>query len=398
MIQRTLNTLHLFENYLLNAQNWVFRTLTNLPECTISVAAYNYENSNFVTPPIKLIDLPNYVSLDLLEGQPVNDKSHLQRFTDELINKRETINNKFFKYLVRKTKELKTDIIHCHFAHMGYQFLELKKLTGLPFVVSFYGFDYESLPHKYPKWKERYTELFNTADAFICEGAFGAAIIQSQGCPAEKIKVVPLGVDTDTIPLSKRTKKVNELRLLQLANFRQKKGHIYSIMAFADAVHDCQNMTMTFLGHEVQSGLSSWVEEYKISDKVNLIDSIPFEELYEYMKSFQVFIHPSCYADDRDCEGGAPIVILDAECTGMPVIATTHCDIPSEVIDGKTGLLTPEKNVEQLAASIRHFYRMNNEQYQKYAVEARNHVIKKFNIRKTASQLVKAYREILSSG
>ncbi len=71
--------------------------------------------------------------------------------------------------------------------------------------------------------------------------------------------------------------------------------------------------------------------------KITFIDSINFEKLHEFMKNYQVFIHPSCYTDQRDCEGGAPIAILDAQATGMPVISTTHCDIPDEVIDKMVG-------------------------------------------------------------
>ena len=37
-----------------------------------------------------------------------------------------------------------------------------------------------------------------------------------------------------------------------------------------------------------------------------------------------------------DCEGGAPIVLLDAQATGLPIISTKHCDIPDEVSHKKS--------------------------------------------------------------
>jgi colanic acid/amylovoran biosynthesis glycosyltransferase len=36
----------------------------------------------------------------------------------------------------------------------------------------------------------------------------------------------------------------------------------------------------------------------------------------------------------------------------MPVVSTFHCDIPEVVLDGETGLLWEEKNVEDLAAAL----------------------------------------------
>ena len=66
------------------------------------------------------------------------------------------------------------------------------------------------------------------------------------------------------------------------------------------------------------------------------------------MEGYHVFIQPSCYTATRDCEGGAPLVLLNAQATGMPVITTTHCDIPDEVIHNETGLLTAERDIEGL--------------------------------------------------
>lgn len=158
-------------------------------------------------------------------------------------------------------------------------------------------------------------------------------------------------------------------------------------------------MTLTFVGSElenIKSKLEALVKQHNIEHKVRFIGFIEFTKLYEFFGQYHVFIHPSCYSDTRDCEGGAPIVLLDAQCTGMPVISTTHCDIPEEVIHGKTGLLTPEKDADALAGSIRTFYNMNNNTYQQYATAARQHVIENFDIKPCALQLQKLYNTIVN--
>ena len=210
-----------------------------------------------------------------------------------------------------------------------------------------------------------------------------------------------LGVDAEAIPFFRRKKSEHELRLLQIATLREKKGHIYTVRSFADALETCPNMSLTIVGSNEHNGVKEeidrFIDENGISKKVTLMDWIDFSRLHEFMKEYHVFIHPSCYSKERDCEGGAPIVLLDAQATGMPVISTTHCDIPDEVIDCETGLLTPEKDVEALSNSISSFYRMNQLEYGSFAENARSHVLEKYNIRINSAYLRRAYEQVASA-
>ena len=117
-----------------------------------------------------------------------------------------------------------------------------------------------------------------------------------------------------------------------------------------------------------------------------------YAELYEFLKDYHVFIHPSHYSDAKDCEGGAPVVLLDAQSTGLPVIATTHCDIPGSVVHNKSGLLTPERDVTSLSDSIVRFYHMGQEEYNTFAMAGRKHVEEEFDVKVSAKRLEKLYQ------
>ena len=108
-----------------------------------------------------------------------------------------------------------------------------------------------------------------------------------------------------------------------------------------------------------------------------------------------MFIHPSREAADGDCEGGAPIVLLDAQATGLPAISTRHCDIPEEVLDGESGLLVSEGDTEALAHCIRTFYGMGQQEYDAFAHAGRAHVETCFDIRVNATSLRSIYEELL---
>ena len=56
--------------------------------------------------------------------------------------------------------------------------------------------------------------------------------------------------------------------------------------------------------------------------------------------------------NNEDTEGGAPVAILEAQATGLPVISSYHADIPEVVVDGKSALLAPERDVETLAKHL----------------------------------------------
>ena len=100
----------------------------------------------------------------------------------------------------------------------------------------------------------------------------------------------------------------------------------------------------------------------------------------DFLAGFDVFIHPSCHAPDGDHEA-TPVILLEAQATGLPVIATDHFDLPLEVIHGRTGLLAPENDPVALAGHIRRFYWMENAEYQMFSHNARQHVEAGFDVK-----------------
>ncbi len=90
-------------------------------------------------------------------------------------------------------------------------------------------------------------------------------------------------------------------------------------------------------------------------------------------------------------------MLLDAQATGMPVISTTHCDIPDEVRHNETGLLSPEKDIEALAQSIKRFYEMDDIQYHKFSQAARKHMELHYDVVNNSKELAAVYRKLAES-
>lgn len=300
-------------------------------------------------------------------------------------------------YLRARLRHQHIDLVHCHFAHVGWHYRRLARHLAAPLVVSFYGWDYVSLAQIDTVWTRRLATLFDEAACFLCEGSHGASLLREQGCPEDKIRVALLGVDVTSVPFVARAKHAGELRLVQVASFRDKKGHVDTVAAFADALASCPNMHLTLIGAtdgSVQDAIKQLMRTKGLQGKVNLQSGIAPAALHAQLNDYQVFIHPSRHAEDGDCEGGAPVVLLDAQATGMPVISTTHCDIPQEVIDGQTGILCPERDVVGLSKAIQAFYAMDQGRYAMFSQAARKHVERHFDVRVCAAHVETIYGEL----
>lgn len=389
-----MRVLHIFNTYLPKTQTWAFNLLRFTPDVEVFVGAYSFLPDSWWEDRFTKVRSQVTEKVDGLVDKLAYRL--LSKKQQEKVRRRK-VNRLIEKVWMPALEKHQIDLVHVHFANIGWECLELKRRTGILYVVSFYGMDYEYIPYQEPAYIGRYQELLREADGIICEGPHGKKILTERyGADPAKVQVAPLGVEVNQIPFYERDKKPGELKLVQIASYVEKKGHYYTINAFAEALKTCPEMELTLVGKgPLLEDMQALVAKLSVEAKVRFVPFIDYALLYDFLREHHVFIHPSCYSTDRDCEGGAPIVMLDAQATGMPVIATTHCDIPAEVVDGLTGLLTEEKDVAALAGSIQVFYEMEQDRYREFAVAAREHVVDAFSISKNTALNSAAYREVL---
>jgi colanic acid/amylovoran biosynthesis glycosyltransferase len=384
--------LHILNTYLPETENWLYHLLKNTKEPEHHIFSL-YSNDKFQHDNFTFYKYPKgrflAATWDLNTLNPLH-WPNLFYYRLLAFLKKDKI------YIVsRLLKDLEPHIIHFHFADVAVQFLSIIEKCKLPIFISFYGLDYEYLPYKDPRIKKGYDVLFAKNITFICEGEHGKKLLESKGCPTNKIKVCHLGVNLDSIQFKPPTKKINQLQLLQVASFTEKKGYFYTIQAIKKALPICPNLTCILVGNDRDGKTKERIKELIIEEElqgiISLIDFIPQDKLHDFMKHFDAFIHPSCYTAEFDCEGGAPIILLEAQALGLPVISTIHCDIPEEVINRETGILTEEKNIDALALSIIEFYQMTKSEFEIFAYAARKHIEKNYDIKKNSLLLEQIY-------
>jgi colanic acid/amylovoran biosynthesis glycosyltransferase len=387
--KRSMKIMHLFGTYLPMTENWCYRLIKHLPDSHLYIVAEKSDNEG-------LFVLSNSLYLVMPTAEwPMAPHPFIKNGVKLVCMFLRKLWMRFVAHFARKSS-----IMHAHFSYMGWNYLHLAEVTKTPMVVSYYGYDYEYLPKSDPVWSERYAKMFGMVAMFITEGGIGRSKLIAMGCPKEKVKVVHLGVETSLIPFYKRIKNTSELRLVQVATFTGKKGHDLTVKAFIIAASRCPGITLTLVGKDpegVRAPLQQTIREAGLDSQVEFIDGIDFTKLHHFLKPFQLFIHPSKYGKNDDSEGGAPVVLLDAQATGLPVLSTEHCDIPEEVIHGETGRLVSEGDVDGLVAEIEMFYEMNQTEYTTYCENARRHMEKNYDSVECGRQLKEVYEGILKA-
>jgi colanic acid/amylovoran biosynthesis glycosyltransferase len=80
--------------------------------------------------------------------------------------------------------------------------------------------------------------------------------------------------------------------------------------------------------------------------------------------------------------------------SGMMIASSTHCDIPGVILDGRTGFLAPERNVDGLVDALR---RIIAEPAMWGAMQraGRAHIEAEFDARVQGERLARVYHQLL---
>lgn len=309
----------------------------------------------------------------------------------------------FFKKAV---KEYKPSILHSHFGDRGWYDLRFASKYRLRHVVTFYGYDVGQLPFRSPLWRQRFRELFDHADLFLCEGNHMRQQLIAMGCPPSKIKLQRIGVDLDRIGFQPRQPGPGGLvRILIAGSFVEKKGIPTALEAIGRVYKKNPSLAVTVIGDVSRGDPRSTAEKRKILEVIHryrlerivtfrgyLLHAQLIEEAYRH----HLFLAPSQTASDGDMEGGAPVTLIEMSATGMPVLSTFHCDIPEVIVDGQTGLLVPERDPDALAEKLDSMIQ-HPEKWRLLGERARAHIEQNYHLRRQINQLIDHYETLLSA-
>lgn len=286
-------------------------------------------------------------------------------------------------------REHNAALIHAHFGQEGYRCLSAKQRVGIPLVTTFYGLDVSALPRQ-RIWRRRYARLFAEGEVFTVEGPFMGERLIALGCAANRVVVQHLGVDVSKIPFDAAPADGPPV-VLTYAVFREKKGLIYAIRAFAKIADKYPDAQLRMIGDgPLRPQLEAEIHKRRMSERVTMLGLLPHAAALEELRRATVLLYPSVTAADGDTEGGAPVALIEAMAMGVPIVASLHADIPEVVIDESCGLLFPERDVAGLAEGLTATLNAPNRNR-----AARAHVVARHNLEKQAKKLEVIYDQVV---
>jgi len=382
--------IHYKDSYLPLTETWVYGQIENLEKYQPIVYALYSENLD-IYPVERIRSLKLKKKRNMFVGA--------RALFDKVLNKMFGFYPSFLFYIPKDRPSL----VHAHFGPSGFNFLKIKNIYKIPMITTFYGYDLGLLPSQFPEWKTRYKKLFKEGEVFLVEGEHMKKCLADLGCPESKIIVQHLGVSVDDIRFAERKfEKNKEVKILTAAGFREKKGIPYAVEAFGQVRQRCPdlNLTLTIIG-DSDGSREGELEKKKIfgtAKKCNVERYVvmkgyqPHNEVLREMLNSHIFIHPSVRSSSGDTEGGAPVCIIEALASGMPVISTTHCDIPEVVMDGKSGYLAPERDAAALAEKLE-FLIKNPHVWAKMGYAGRKRIEENYDVKKQVRKLEEIYDE-----
>lgn len=336
-------------------------------------------------------NIPNIHSLE--------EESTLRYFWDKGLRKLGI--RRHLGYLVKIAKRKNVSILHSHWGDVAWNDMDAAQQVNAIHVATFYGKDVNFLPMSNPIWRHRYMQLFSHIDLVLCEGPFMAKCIEELGCDRNKIRVHHLGVEVERIEYRARHWEPGEpLKVLIAASFREKKGIPFALEALGKLQHEVP-IEITIIGDSSEDARSH-VEKEKILtslkqnglfDKTRLLGYQTYAVLFEESYRHHIFISPSLTAADGDTEGGAPVALIDMAATGIPIVSSKHCDIPSVIKHGQTGLLAAERDSDGLFDHLLYLV-SHPELWEAMTAAGRRHVEEEFDTHRQSQRLFNIYKEL----
>lgn len=334
--------LQVVRTYLPRTENWVYDQIRHVERYRSVFAAKALAN----------IDTFPFDPIYSLSWAPLHS-----RLLDRAIRKR-TGQTPFFASVARCEE---ASVLHAHGGGIATFVAGSARLLNIPMIVSFYGVDMWMHREGENGLRRKYAEVFRHGRLFLAEGPAAAAQLVRIGCDSDRVAIHKLGVDVGAIPFKPRSlSDGSALRVLMASRFVEKKGISYGIEGFCRVARDNPRMRLTVVGDSGSRSNARLKKEYEdiarqhgVEDQVTVRRFMGRADLRVLAEQHHVFLHPSVQARTGDAEGGHPVVMTMLAASGMPILATRHCDIPEIVRDNETGWLVAERNADEIEATIR---------------------------------------------
>lgn len=317
----------------------------------------------------------------------------LGNFTDKLLKLGIVLPN-----LLRRFKLLEPELIHAHFGPNGLTALPLAEKLKSPLLVTFHGFDVIDRPNLenhgrlHLRYMEKRSVLADRATHLIAVSESIKERLIRLGFPESKIIRHYIGVDVELFAPSPEV--IREKIILCVGRMIPIKGHEFLIEAMGKIQKLAPDYKLVLIGDgDEQSRLQTLAKSKKIN--VEFTGRQTQKQVKHWMQKATVYVQPSVKMANGQEEALA-LTIVEAQALGTPAVVFNSGGMPEAIIDGETGTVVSEKNVDGLADAILNLS-YDHDLWERYSRNAIEFVHEKHNLKKQCLELENIYQAVLQS-
>lgn len=290
-------------------------------------------------------------------------------------------------------KEKGFDVLFCHFAPNGNLGALLKQTgTDAKVVTMFHGY---GVRKGLKKGGGIYTPAFEYSDVLLANSEYTRDNLIELGADPDTITCHPVGISLGKFqdrPINPGNVLDGTISISTVARLVEEKGHQHAIRAIADVIK--RNPDLDIKYHIAGDGpmkekLHTIVHNQNIGDSVTFLGQIEQSAVVDLLKNTDIFVLASV-------NEGLGKVLLEAQATGVPIVATKVGGIPQAVDSGESALLAPPKDPTSLSHHIEYLSK-NPEELVKMGQTGREYVEEHFDIESLNDDLDHLFKNLISN-
>jgi colanic acid/amylovoran biosynthesis glycosyltransferase len=279
------------------------------------------------------------------------NRRFLHRAMRSILRRVRKLPSDYFEKLALKDflLEKKVDVVLAEYGPTGVEIMWTCMEVQIPLIVQFHGYDvyHHDTLQQYGK---SYICLFEKAAALIVVSRDMESELQQLGAPQEKIFYNPCCADTSLFQISDPSQAPP--LFVAVGRFVDKKAPYLTILAFEKVLSRIPEARLIMLGDgPLLEACRQMTRALGITRAVELPGACPHDQVANTMRKARAFVQHSIQTSYGDSEG-TPVVITEAGAAGLPVIGTRHAGIKDVIVDGETGLLVDEGDIDGMAEQM----------------------------------------------
>jgi glycosyltransferase involved in cell wall biosynthesis len=258
------------------------------------------------------------------------------------------LDGKSLRYILFIIEQFKPDLIAAHSSKAGILGRLAAGISKVPCVFTAHGWSFTvGIPEpsrSIYRWVEQL--IVPLATKVICVSEFDRQIGLKARLNPQKLLTIHNGMKDITPDLKADLTQVQPLKIAMVARFDHPKDHLTLIEAFKDL-----DAELVLVGDGPNlPNIRQRVEQLNISHKVTFLGYR--QDIAQILSTVQIFTLISKFE-------ALPCTIIEAMRAGLPVVVSDVGGISEIVLDGETGYLIPNNDLETIRQKLS--YLVNNE-------------------------------------